>query len=105
MTEKLSGSEFIAEYLIKEGLPYIFGLPGHGVLAFMDAFRKRQDKIKTITFRHEQACTFAADAYCRVSGRPMAVFTTVGPGAINALTGISTAFMDSIPMIFFTADC
>ncbi|NIA31813.1 MAG: thiamine pyrophosphate-binding protein [Actinobacteria bacterium] len=105
MAEKLSGSEFIAEYLIKEGLPYIFGLPGHGVLAFMDAFRRRQDKIKTITFRHEQAATFAADAYCRVSGRPMAVFTTVGPGAVNCLTGISTSFMDSIPMIVFTADC
>ena len=105
MSKKLSGSEFVAEYLIKEGLPYIFGLPGHGVLAFMDAFRKRTHKIKTVTFRHEQACTFAADAYCRVSGKPMAVFTTVGPGAVNALTGIFTAFVDSIPMVLFTADC
>jgi len=105
MATGLSGSEFIAEYLIKEGVPYIFGLPGHGVLAFVDAFRKRQDRIKTITFRHEQGATYAADAYYRVSGRPMVVFTTVGPGGVNALTGISTAFMDSIPMVFFTADC
>jgi acetolactate synthase I/II/III large subunit len=105
MAKKLSGSEFVAEYLIKEGVPYIFGLPGHGVLAFMDAFRKRQNKIKTITCRHEQACTFAADAFCRVSGKPGVAFTTVGPGAMNSITGISTALMDSIPMILFTANC
>ena len=105
VAKKLSESEFVAEYLIKEGLPYIFGLPGHGVLAFMDAFRKRQKKIQTITCRHEQSCAFAADAFCRVSGKPAAVFTTVGPGATNAITGVSTAFMDSIPMILFTADC
>lgn len=105
MGSGLSGSEFVISYLIKEGLAYIFGIPGHAVLAWMDAARKNKDKIKTITFRHEQAATFAADAYYRVSGKIMAAFTTVGPGAINALTGISTAFIDSIPMIFFTMNC
>lgn len=103
--KKLSGSEFIAEYLIKEGVPYLVGLPGHGVLAFMDAFRKRKNKIKSIMVRHEQSAVHVADGYYRATGRPLAAFTTVGPGAINSLEGIATAFVDSTAVVLFTANC
>jgi len=101
----LSGSEVVAEYLIKEKTPYIAGLPGHGALAFVDAFRKRRNKIDVIMVKHEQSAVHIADAYCRVTGKPMACFTSIGPGAINTLVGVGTAFMDSIPVVVFTANC
>ena len=102
---KLSGSEIIVEYLIKEGVPYVAGLPGHGTLAFMDGLRRRRDQIKTIMVRHEQSAAHLADGYYRVTGKPMACFTTVGPGAVNSLIGVATAFMDSTALVLFTANC
>src|SRR5699024_7099561 len=78
----------------------IFGYPGGAVLPLYDEIYK-QDKIKHILVRHEQAATHAADGYARVTGKPGVVLVTSGPGLTNAITGIATAHMDSIPMIVF----
>ena len=88
-------SEIIVEYLIKEGIEYVFGIPGHGCTGFLDAFFDRYDKIKPIMVRHEQAAIHAADAYFRATGKPGVCFTSLGPGATNLLTGLATAFVDS----------
>ena len=76
---RLTGGEIIAEYLIKEGVPYIVGIPGHGCLGLVDAFKGREDRIKVLQVRHEQAAVHLADGYYRFSGKPLAVFTSIGP--------------------------
>src|SRR5690606_4327275 len=81
-----------------EGVEMVYGYPGGAVLHIYDAIFK-QDKVEHILVRHEQAATHAADGYARATGRPGVVLVTSGPGATNAITGIATAFMDSIPMI------
>jgi len=98
----LTGGEFIAEYLIKEKVPYVFGIPGHGDMALFDAFKDRQDRIEIIGVKHEQAAAHMADAYFRACGRPLATLTSIGPGSLNVATGLATAFVDSIPLISFT---
>lgn len=98
----LTGGEFIAEYLISEEIPYVFGIPGHGDMGAFDAFKDRKDRITVISPRHEQAAAHMADAYYRASGRPLATLTSIGPGSLNIATGLATAFVDSIPMISFT---
>ena len=92
-------SEIIVEYLIKEGIEYVFGIPGHGCTGFLDAFFDRYDKIKPIMVRHEQAAIHAADAYFRATGKPGVCFTSLGPGATNLLTGLATAFVDSSAVV------
>src|SRR5210317_1917569 len=84
-----------------EGVELIFGYPGGAALHIYDAIF-RQDKIDHILVRHEQGATHAADGYARSTGRPGVVIVTSGPGATNAVTGIATAYMDSIPMVVFT---
>jgi acetolactate synthase-1/2/3 large subunit len=96
--ELLSGGEMIAQALEDEGVEFIFGYPGGAVLHIYDALFKRS-KIPHILVRHEQAATHAADGYARATGKPGVVLVTSGPGATNAVTGIATAFMDSIPMV------
>ncbi|MBT3462844.1 MAG: acetolactate synthase 3 large subunit, partial [Gammaproteobacteria bacterium] len=81
-----------------EGVEYVFGYPGGAVLHIYDALF-RQDVIKHFLVRHEQAATHMADGYARATGRPGVVLVTSGPGATNAITGIATAYMDSIPMV------
>ncbi|HNF84119.1 MAG TPA: thiamine pyrophosphate-binding protein, partial [Solirubrobacterales bacterium] len=98
----LTGGEFVAEYLIAEGVPYVFGIPGHGDMAAFDAFKDRADRITMIGPRHEQAAAHMADAYYRASGKPLATMTSIGPGSMNVATGLGTAFVDSIPLISFT---
>lgn len=98
----LTGGEFVAEYLIAEGVPYVFGIPGHGDMAAFDAFKEREDRISMIAPRHEQAAAHMADAYYRASGKPLATLTSIGPGSMNVATGLSTSFVDSIPVISFT---
>jgi acetolactate synthase-1/2/3 large subunit len=88
----------IARFLQDEGVEYIYGYPGGAVLHIYDALF-RQDKVKHILVRHEQAATHMADGYARATGKPGVVLVTSGPGATNAVTGIATAFMDSIPMV------
>jgi len=98
---ELTGADIFARCLAEEGVEYVFGYPGGAVLPIYDALYQ-QDKVKHILVRHEQAATHAADGYARATGRPGVVLVTSGPGATNAVTGIATAYMDSIPMVAFT---
>jgi acetolactate synthase-1/2/3 large subunit len=95
--ELLSGGDMIARALEDEGVEFIFGYPGGAVLHIYDALFN--SKIPHILVRHEQAATHAADGYARATGKPGVVLVTSGPGATNAVTGIATAYMDSIPMV------
>ena len=95
---KLSGADMLMRALHDEGVELIFGYPGGAALHIYDAIF-RQDKIDHILVRHEQGATHAADGYARATGKPGVVLVTSGPGATNAITGIATAFMDSIPMV------
>jgi acetolactate synthase-1/2/3 large subunit len=99
--ELLSGGEMIARALEDEGVEYIFGYPGGTVLHIYDALFK-DCKVPHVLVRHEQAATHAADGYARATGKPGVVLVTSGPGATNAITGIATAYMDSIPMVVFS---
>lgn len=94
----LSGGEALLRALHDEGVEFIFGYPGGAALHIYDAIFN-QDKVDHILVRHEQAATHAADGYARATGKPGVVLVTSGPGATNAITGIATAFTDSIPMI------
>jgi len=96
--DQLSGGEMLTRALHDEGVEIIFGYPGGAVLHIYDAIF-HQDKVEHILVRHEQAATHAADGYARATGKPGVVLVTSGPGATNAVTGIATAYMDSIPMI------
>jgi len=96
--EYLSGGEMLIRALHDEGVEIIFGYPGGAVLHIYDAIFN-QDKVEHILVRHEQAATHAADGYARSSGKPGVVLVTSGPGATNAITGIATAYMDSIPLV------
>lgn len=95
---ELSGAEIVVRSLKDEGVEFLFGYPGGAVLHLYDALFQ-QDDIKHILVRHEQAATHAADGYARATGKPGVVLVTSGPGATNAVTGIATAYYDSIPMV------
>lgn len=95
---ELSGGQILVQSLKDEGVEYIFGYPGGAVLHLYDALFQQQD-IKHILVRHEQGATHAADGYARATGKPGVVLVTSGPGATNAITGIATAYMDSIPLV------
>jgi acetolactate synthase-1/2/3 large subunit len=99
--ELLSGGDMVAQALEDEGVEFIFGYPGGAVLHIYDALFKRS-KIPHILVRHEQAATHAADAYSRATGKTGVALVTSGPGATNAITGIATAYMDSIPMVILS---
>lgn len=98
---ELSGGEILIQFLKDEGVEYIFGYPGGAVLHIYDAIYQ-QDDVKHILVRHEQAATHAADGYARSTDKPGVVLVTSGPGATNAITGIATAYLDSIPMVVIT---
>jgi len=95
---KLNGAQILVQSLKNEGVDHIFGYPGGAVLHIYDAL-EAQDDIKHILVRHEQGATHAADGYASTSGKPGIVLVTSGPGITNAVTGIATAHMDSIPMV------
>ena len=95
---KLAGNDMLIQSLINEGVEYIFGYPGGAALHIYDAIFN-QKEMQHILVRHEQGATHAADGYARATGKPGVVMLTSGPGATNAITGIATAFMDSIPMV------
>jgi acetolactate synthase I/II/III large subunit len=97
-SELMSGGDMLIRALQDAGVEYIFGYPGGSALHIYDAIF-RQQKIEHILVRHEQAATHMADAYARATGRPGVVLVTSGPGATNAITGIATAYMDSIPIV------
>jgi acetolactate synthase-1/2/3 large subunit len=101
---RFTGGEIVAEYLVKENVPYIVGIPGHGNLGLVDALKERNDKISVIQVKHEQSATHLADGYFRACGRPLPVFTSIGPGAANTVIGVATAYVDSTAMIVFTGE-
>lgn len=98
---KLTGAEIFIESLKKEGVEYLFGIPGGAVIDLHDALYKQND-IKFILTRHEQAAVHMADGYARSTGKPGVSLVTSGPGATNTITGLATAYMDSVPIIVFT---
>lgn len=101
---KYTGGQIIAEYLARMGVPYLVGIPGHGITAFLDAFHDYKDRIEVLMPRHEQSAVHFADGYYRVTGKPLAVYTSIGPGAMNTVIGMATAYVDSCPVILFTGD-
>jgi len=96
--ELLSGGEMLVRSLHEEGTEYVYGYPGGSLLHVYDAFYK-QSAVKHVLVRHEQAAAHMADGYARATGKPGVVMVTSGPGATNTITGIATAFTDSIPMV------
>jgi acetolactate synthase-1/2/3 large subunit len=103
-TNKLNGAQVIVDYLIQEKTPYAFGLCGHGNIQFIDALFERQHDIKTISVHHESVAGFMADVYYRVSGRPIATFTSCGPGSANLPISLANAFLDSVPFMAITGN-
>src|SRR3954464_7326959 len=99
--EPITGAEIIVKALIDQGVDVIFGYPGGAVLPLYDALFK-QNRIKHILVRHEQAAVHAAEGYARSTGKVGAVLVTSGPGATNAVTGLTDALMDSIPIVCLT---
>lgn len=99
---RLTGGEIIVEYLMKEGVPYLVGIPGHGNVALFDALVDRRDRIRPFPVVHEQSAAHIADAYYRVSGRPLAITTSIGPGAANTTCGVAQAYVDSTAMLVIT---
>ncbi|MCC7040966.1 MAG: acetolactate synthase 3 catalytic subunit [Burkholderiales bacterium] len=98
---QLTGAEIVIRCLQEEGVEYVFGYPGGAVLNIYDELFK-QDKVKHVLVRHEQAAAHAADGYSRSSNKVGVALVTSGPGVTNAVTGIATAYMDSIPMVVIT---
>ncbi len=101
---KYTGGEIISKYLIKEGLKYIVGIPGHGNLPLVDAFFKDKDIIHLIQPKQEMSGVHLAVGYYRITGKPLCVFTSIGPGAINTAIGVADAFVDSFPCLIITGD-
>ncbi len=101
--ENISGGEALLKCLIEEGVDTIFGYPGGAIMPVYDKLLDYQDRIRHILTRHEQGAAHAAQAYAMVTGRPGVCFATSGPGATNLITGIANAFLDSVPVVFVTA--
>lgn len=101
---QLNGSEILTEVLIEQGVDTVFGYPGGAVLNIYDALYKYKDKIKHILTAHEQGASHAADGYARATGKTGVCIATSGPGATNLVTGIATAYMDSVPMVVITGN-
>ena len=90
----LDGGQVIVDYLVREKVPYVFGLCGHGNIEFIDALYERSDDIKTISVHHETVAGFMADVYYRVCGKPTATFTSCGPGSANLPIALANAYLD-----------
>src|ERR1700686_517240 len=100
----LDGAQVIVDYLIREKVPYAFGLCGHGNIQFIDALYGRAEEIKTISVHHETVAGFMADVYYRVSGQPTATFTSCGPGSANLPIALGNSFLDSVPFLAVTGN-
>ena len=101
---KLTGSQIFVEILVEQGVDTLFGYPGGAVLNLYDELYKNSDRIRHVLTAHEQGASHAADGYARATGRTGVVLATSGPGATNLVTGIATAYMDSVPMVAFTGN-
>jgi len=98
---RMSGAEILIESLKREGVKHIFGYPGGVVLNIFDLLYENED-FQVILTRHEQGAVHAADGYARSTGKPGVALVTSGPGATNTVTGIATAYMDSVPLVVLT---
>ena len=101
-SEKITGAEIVLKALQDQGVEVIFGYPGGAVLPIYDEIFRQENRIRHVLVRHEQGATHAAEGYARSTGKPGVVLVTSGPGATNAVTGITDALMDSIPMVVLT---
>ena len=99
--QRLSGAQIIAEYLVRAGVTHAAGIPGHGVWTLTDALLDRPE-IRAVQVMHEQSAVHLADGFYRASGRPMLAFTSIGPGAMNTVIGMATAYVDSTAVPLFT---
>ncbi|MDE6777346.1 MAG: acetolactate synthase large subunit, partial [Oscillospiraceae bacterium] len=100
----LSGAEIVVETLIEQGTKTVFGYPGGQVINLYDALYEYRDRIEHILTAHEQGASHAADGYARASGEVGVVIATSGPGATNLVTGLATAYLDSIPVVAITGN-
>ncbi len=100
----LDGGQVIVDYLVRERVPYVFGLCGHGNIQFIDALYERSADIKTISVHHETVAGFMADVFYRVSGQPTATFTSCGPGSANLPIALANSFLDSVPFLAVTGN-
>ena len=98
---RLSGAQMIAEFLVKAGVRHVAGIPGHGIWTVLDAFLDYPD-LNVIQVLHEQSAAHLADGYYRASGKPIAAFASIGPGAVNTTVGVATAYVDSQAMMLLT---
>lgn len=101
---EVRGAEIIVDHLISEKVPLLFGLCGHGIVGLMDAAFDRQDRIRTVSVHNEQIAGFAADAYYRVTGQPVATFTSCGPGSINIQMPVANALLDGSALFAITGN-
>jgi acetolactate synthase-1/2/3 large subunit len=97
-----TGADIIADYLVREGVPYATGIPGHGIWTLVDAMVDRAPALTLIPVMHEQSAVHLADGYYRASGKPLAAFTSIGPGAANTVVGVATASVDSTALLLLT---
>ncbi|MCM1335381.1 MAG: biosynthetic-type acetolactate synthase large subunit [Bacteroides sp.] len=102
--EKISGAQIVAETLIEQDCRVVFGYPGGQVLNIFDALYQKSDRIEVVLTAHEQGASHAADGYARVTGKVGVVVATSGPGATNLVTGLATAYLDSIPIVAITGN-
>ncbi len=101
---RMKGGELIAEYLVQEKVPYVFGICGHGNVGILDALHEVRDKVQLVSPRHEQCAGHMADAYFRVKHRPVATLTSTGPGSANLVMSLATALSDSSAFLAITAN-
>ena len=99
---RLSGAQILVEYLVRQAVPYAVGIPGHGSWNLTDALLDRSNEVRTLQVMHEQSAVHLADGYYRVTGRPLLAFTSIGPGAMNTVIGMATAFVDSTAVLLMT---
>ncbi|MGO9399121.1 MAG: thiamine pyrophosphate-binding protein [Xanthobacteraceae bacterium] len=99
---EIRGADIIAEYLVKEKIPYILGYAGHGAIGLLDGIYKQTDRIRHISPRIEQTAGFMADVYYRLTGQPLAVYASTGPGPMNMLISVTNAFYDGSAFFVIT---
>ncbi|MGH2524412.1 MAG: thiamine pyrophosphate-binding protein, partial [Anaerolineales bacterium] len=109
MTNRLTGAQIVAQSLVRAGVPYAVGIPGHGAWCLTDAFldvggddTSGRPRLTTLMVMHEQSAVHLADGYFRATGRPLAAFTSIGPGSTNTVIGMATAFVDSSAVLLMT---
>jgi acetolactate synthase-1/2/3 large subunit len=98
------GGELVAEFLVKERIPYVFGLCGHGIVGLLDPLYAVRDRVKYVSPRHEQTAAHMADGYFRVKHRPVATLTSTGPGSANIIMALAVAQTDSSALLAITAN-